>query len=343
MSQMLPNPLSPFSDEQSRVLVNLQAHYEGWLDATRALAALPYHLRWKSVSGRDYLYEDRNRSGSGTSLGPRSPETEAIHQAFVSAKREARARVDTISKRLDQTCKIYRALRLPLIPAPAAAILREADRRGLLGSHFMVVGTNAMPAYAIAAGGFLDAPDETEDFDVAWTAAAIGPDDGEATPIWSMLKAVDSTYTVNTERTFQARNAEAYEVEILVAPSRAGGMRAHDRPRPVPMPAQEWLLRGQQLDHVVVARDGSPARLYVPDPRWYALHKLWMAKQDDRNPLKRSKDAQQGSVVLAAVQKAMPQYALDDAFESSLPDPLLAIYSAWKAQQSKASPGPVGW
>jgi len=33
-----------------------------------------------------------------------------------------------------------------------------------------------------------------------------------------MLKAVDPTFTVSTERNFRARNAKTYEVEILIAP-----------------------------------------------------------------------------------------------------------------------------
>ena len=44
--------LTPFSDGQSRRLVNLGQRYEVWMDAERALAALPYDLRRKTVSGR---------------------------------------------------------------------------------------------------------------------------------------------------------------------------------------------------------------------------------------------------------------------------------------------------
>src|SRR3546814_10570655 len=85
--------------------------------------------------------------------------------------------------------------------------------------------------------------------------------------VWAMLKAVDSTFTVNTERPFQARNAKAYEVELLSAGSTIASMHRHDQPKPIPLPEQEWLLPGTRISHVVVGRDGSPARLVVPDPR----------------------------------------------------------------------------
>jgi|GEM_PF-2077243 len=63
-----------FSDEQARALINLEQRYHVWMEAERALAAMPYDLRRKEVGGRAFLYEIRNRSGNGTSLGPWSEE-----------------------------------------------------------------------------------------------------------------------------------------------------------------------------------------------------------------------------------------------------------------------------
>ena len=231
------------------------------------LAALPTICAAR-VAGKSYLYEIAGRSGNGKSLGPWSAELEARCKVYRSEKASAKQRRDRSRERLDESGRRGRALRLPMLANAAGPILREADRRDLLGSHFLVVGTNAMIAYAVEAGGLIrEAPDETDDFDLAWTAQE--PEDSERV-LWDMLKAVDETFTVNLERTFQARNAKAYEVEILVAPSRAATMSKADRPRPVPLMEQEWLLLGRPVDRVVLCRDGSPARIVAPDPRWFA-------------------------------------------------------------------------
>jgi hypothetical protein len=329
---LMPSTVTPFTDEQTRLLVNLEQQYEVWIEAERLLAALPYGMRWKTSAGREYLYEIRDRAGNGRSIGPRSPETEAVLADYRQHREQAADRRDGSAGRLAESGRLYRALRLPMIPSQAAAILREADRRSLLGSHLLVVGTNAMAAYAIEAAGRFDAPDETEDFDMSWIAplAGSGEADANSAPIWDMLHAVDTTYTVNSERPFQARNAKAYEVEILTAPSRIGGPGRRDRPRPHSLPEQEWLLNGTMVSQTVVARDGSPARLVVPDPRWFALQKLWMSAQDKRNPLKRPKDARQGNVLLDVVADAMPRFPLDADFEACLPPELEPHYSAWK-------------
>lgn len=323
----------PFSDEQMRLLVNLEQQYEVWIEAERALETLPYGLSWKTISGRDYLYELIDRNGNAKSRGPRSPETEAFYKRSRAEKVEAKKRREQSWNRLAETGRLYRALRLPMLANEAANLLREADRRLLLGSHLMVVGTNAMAAYAVEAAGLITGiPDETEDFDVAWTAQTSEPG---SNLLWAMLKAVDSTYTVNTERPFQARNARAYEVEILAAPSTIGGMDIRDHPKPVPLEEQEWLLKGKMVNRIVAARDGSPARIVAPDPRWFALQKLWLAEQRKRSPLKRPKDAKQGKLLLSAVAESMPQYPLDRAFEAEIPDVLRTHYKKWKQDETR--------
>lgn len=328
--------LEPFSDEQLRSLINLRQRYAGWIENERALAAQPYDLRRKTVGGREYLYQIFDRSGNGRSLGAMTADRATRFEAYRAEKTSLKDRRAALAQAVDESCRLVRALRLPLMASEAGAILREADKRDLLGSHLMVVGTNALPAYAVEAGGFLrDAPDETEDFDLAWTNAE--PAAGER-PLWSMLKAVDDTYTVNSERPFQARNRRAYEVEILVAPSRASGMFRTDRPWPVPLPEQEWLLAGTPVDQVVVCRDASPARILAPDPRWFALHKLWLSAQHKRDPLKVRKDQRQGVAVLDAVAAAMPRFPLDGSFEKSLPAELKPIWQDWLSARGDRQP-----
>lgn len=318
--------IQPFSAEQERALINMRQRYDAWIEAERELYAMPYDLRRKKVGDYEYLYEIFDRSGNGKSLGAWDDDKQSQLEEYKAAKAALKERRDGARDALGESSRIARALRLPLLSADAGPILREADRRSLLGSHLLVVGTNAMAAYALeAAGTFRDVPDETEDFDLAWTADE--PEDG--TQLWDMLKAVDPTFTINTEREFQARNAKAYEVELLVAPSRVETLAGKDRPRPVPLPEQEWLLPGRRVDQVVPCRDGSPARIVAPDPRWFALHKLWLGAQAKRNPLKRRKDTVQGAALLEAVAEAMPHYSLGHEFVESLPDELVPYWEEW--------------
>ncbi len=324
--------LVPFSDEQARVLVNLEMHYKVWIEAEQALAVLPYDLRRKQIAGRTYLYEIHDRGGNGKSLGPWSPDQDARFRNYHDNKSALKTRREESLRSLTETARLCRALRVPMLADAAGPLLQEADRRRLLDGHLLVVGTSAMPAYAVEAGGFIrDAPDETQDFDMAWSWADAERQDPV---VWPMLKAVDPTFTVNSERTFQARNDKAYEFELLAAPSRAGTLSRLDRPRPVPLPEQEWLVEGRTVDRVVICRNGLPVRIVAPDPRWFALQKLWLARQAKRDALKRPKDLKQGMALLDAVDSAMPQFPLDRDFESSLPEELVDPYRQWRARKT---------
>ena len=322
----MPTRITPFTDEQLRALINLRPRYENLIEAERALARMPYNLLRKQSAGREYLYQVIDRANNAKSLGPMTPEREAQLEDYRSAKAALQERMKASSEGVEEIVRLARPLRLPTFPAPAGEILRELDRRGLLDGTLLVVGTNCIPVYSLeAAGAIADAPAETEDFDLAWAAENQADD----AALWNALKAVDPTFTVNAEREFQARNRQAYEIELLVAPSRAATMSPREKPRPIPLPEQEWLLLGRPVDQVVPCRDGKAVRVVAPDPRWFALHKLWLGNQTKRNPLKRRKDIQQGNAVLSAVAEAMPQYPLDPGFVAQIPDELQPYWQAW--------------
>lgn len=328
----------PIDDEGLRLIANLEQHYGAWLDSARIL--VPGRLAWKTVGDHDYLYRIVNGKGNGRSQGPRSTETEALFEAGQRAQQS----VDTLWPTLRQEGAIYRTLRLPRISSEAAALLREFDLHGLLGPSLMVVGTNALAAYEIEAGSrFASAAgvDSTQDFDLTWvstesrqtTLSAIG-----AAPrtLIDVMKRVDSTYTINTERTFQVRNAAGYEVELLMPKSLEGTLPRNEPLTPIGLREQDWLLPGRRIQHVVCGLDGLPARLFVPDPRWFALQKLWLAQKPTRNPLKKAKDAKQGALLLSAIVERMPHYPLDEAFCGELPEELQRLLERWRSTASPA-------
>ena len=77
---------------------------------------------------------------------------------------------------------------------------------------------------------------------------------------------------------------------------------------------------------------GRACPLYVPDPRWMALHKLWLARKPERNPAKRDKDHRQDEVLLDATRHFLPHsHPLDVGFVLDLPEELRPHFDAWAA------------
>ena len=324
----------PYSEEQLRTLVNLGQVYEHWLASTRERRRLPYGMQWKTSANREYLYEMQDRRGNGRSLGPRSADTEAKFREYQERREDLDARIAGALERVEHNAKIARALRLPGIAQEAGKILLELDLRGMLGTSFMVAGTHAILAYSIEAAGTIIVGDDmaTDDFDLLWSRdhptslmAAQAPPS-----ILGALKNVDDTYTVNEERPFQLRNRKAYEVEILVPPSLIDSLPKADRIRPARMEEVGWLLPGTPIVQVVPAKGDFAAKIVAPDPRMFALQKLWLAEKATRDPLKKPKDRRQGDALLDACAAGnLPRHPLDKDFVASLPEPLQPHFTRW--------------
>lgn len=317
---------SRLGDDIARAAANLESRYDAWLQAKRVVRQ--GRLAWSERNGREYLYRYRSRENAGSSLGPRSPETEEKYEGYLAAKQT----VANTWERLERDGAVYRALNAPMISSYAAPILREIDLERKLGTDLLVVGTHALTVYAIEAGhAFPSETQATEDFDMTWVRP---PDRASAelsdTPLFYLLKSIDSTFTINTERTFQARNSMGEEVELLMAASGVAPLTTGERLRPIALPEQDWLLPGHRISHVVTGYDGTPARVAAPDPRWFALHKLWLSQKPTRDKKKAPKDHAQGIALLWMVKKHMPHFPLDDEFAAALPSELVPFFSEWE-------------
>jgi hypothetical protein len=63
-----------------------------------------------------------------------------------------------------------------------------------------------------------------------------------------------------------------------------------------------WLENAPAFEAVIIDEKGMPLRITTTDPRAFAVHKHWLAKRVDRDPVKRQRDAQQAVAVARIVR-----------------------------------------
>ena len=73
-----------------------------------------------------------------------------------------------------------------------------------------------------------------------------------------------------------------------------------------------WLISSPKFSQVVIGGDGLPAMMTGPDPRAFALHKIWLSHQKDRDPLKKKRDLGQGLAVAHLLMEYMPQFTFTE-------------------------------
>ena len=263
-------------------------------------------MSWKTVGGKHYLYRIDGRVQKG--LGARSAETEALKEAYMSRRTMERARVTKMLKAINDSARVNRAMGLARVPQIAADVIREFDRTGLLGDGLFIVGTHALYAYE-ARSGITFEPEllATRDLDRLADVRArlvLAIDGKKRDGLLQTLRNVDKSFSVQGDL-FRAVNADGYFVDVI-RPMRKnqGSLGEYDLGGMVPagIDGLNWLINSVRFEATAIAEDGKPVWMSCIDPRAFALHKLWVSKQDSREAIKRRRDAVQAAAVAEVAQ-----------------------------------------
>jgi len=322
------------SEEQGRQLVDARQVFEAWRSADiERYRRYRGSMRWLSRKGRDYLH--RKIGKRERSLGRRSDETELIWQAFHEGRDKSKAELARLAARLDEMAPVNRALRLGRIPRITARIMRRLDRQRLLGQHLLLIGTNALFCYESRAGVFLDGGLlATGDADLLWDARqrlALVLPEVRREGVLGLLQRTDRSFQTRGPTDFRAFNADGFWVDLIrpqdrvfFAPAKRDmiGERADDL-RGSPIHGLQWLINAPRFEEVAMGADGYPVRLVTVDPRAFALHKLWLSDQPERDPVKARRDAAQAMAVVELCQTHLA-LAFDQEVLRALPAKLRA-------------------
>ena len=317
--------------EQRRIAIDTAQLYEHSVELQVQRRTLRGGLYWKKVAGHDYLIRITDRHGGNRSLGPRSLETEQAYQEFTETKRDLDARIKSINEQIARQAKFCVAAGVNRVPRLAANIVRSLDSSGLLGSHLIILGSHAMYAYEMAAGVHLKAGLlQTEDLDTLLNTKSEIELAGSirSAGLLGILQDVDATFKPLRQRSFRAVNAKGFMVDLIRAPiDFSGGLNSIGTGLDLvaeSLRGLEWLTALPLMTQIVIADNGFPVRFVVPEPRVFALHKLWVSLQPTRDPIKRKRDLHQAEAV---VQLALDYFNLrfDDAAIKALPSDLTAM------------------
>lgn len=241
-------------------------------------------LIWKVLRGKTYLFKKLDAKGNGRVIGLR-------------------------------------------VPATTAAVLRVLHQAGLLGRNVIVVGTNALYAYEAAGGGHFDSS-VVETGDVLWEARSrlTLASNVRGAGLIGLLRQADRSFEPTGARSFRAANRDGFMVDLLkplpkdvIRDAESRSIGADDDLYAAATRNLAWLLSAKKFHQTAIARDGFPVPMVAPDPRLFALHKLWLAEQPDREPLKKGRDRAQGDAVLALLLERLPQNPLDPRVLKGLP------------------------
>jgi hypothetical protein len=313
------------SDEQLRGLVNAGQLYDAWKDVMAPLAQMPGGMYWRVINSREYLYQYVTKAGKQQTqyVGPKTHGMEETYRDFKQTKQDLEERRQGIEKRIKELAPAWRALRLPAIDTTAGDILRAFDLADSTGRSVLVIGTYALKAYEVeGATSFSAGMDATEDLDFTLVFDRSNIDADLPRRLLLVLKEADSSFIVSPSSARTVVNKNGYRVDLLTGLVAAQAMASARPWKPEALEGQEWLALGNPVKVVLIDFQGWPVTVWAPDPRYFALHKLWLSKRPGRPAAKATKDKNQGEALLEAVKNHMPHYPMGQVFLEGLPEPL---------------------
>lgn len=295
-----------WNNEQRRQMVDAKQAFEPWREADRDFRhSYRGSMRWRRVSGRDYLYRIHGRVEK--CLGPRSPELDKLKAEYMDQRAALRQRRNRLAERLKSMDRINRAYRLGRMPKTAAVVLRKIDEAGLLGKQLHLVGTHSLFAYEARAGvmfegGLIATSDVDLLVDARRRLSFFVKEDMSSEGILGLLRQADKSF--KRTDSFRATNDDGYLVD-LIAPFRRSEASAadirlsesNDDLAAASILGLEWLINAPKFEEVIIGEDGRPLWVSCIDPRAFALHKYWVSKQNSREPVKRRRDAAQARAI----------------------------------------------
>jgi hypothetical protein len=338
--------------EQSRQIIDTEQVFSAWEAASAELKSrYSGSMAFKTVAGRDYLY--RKTGTIWKSLGPRNEEAELAHRRFQEGRERLKERTAALARRLDEQAAVNRAMRLGRLPLIVARILRALGSSSLMGSAIDVVGTHCLFAYERMAGVRVDSQlvatgDIDLLFDTRTSLRLLGrnlPENG-----WlGLLQQVDRSFHLLAKGDFRASNDDGFLVDLItptgpdpIQPKRSAPVIDPNDLAAVEIEGLVWLVNSPKVEIVVLDARGYPVSLSVPDPRCFALHKLWVSERDDRDAIKKRRDKDQADLVARLIAEHMPHLRFDDPALQALPMGLRQLAGRFTGKPEPDSLEP-GW
>jgi hypothetical protein len=302
-----------FTANQRQVYAATAQAHAAYLEALRQALPLRGGMHWKRIRGRAYLYRYHDRYGHGQCLGVRSPQTEQLLAEYSRQRRAVEELLQSQRRQVAEQTRFCRAARLHRVPLAVTKILRRLPQLDPSGQNFLVLGAQAIHAYEFAGLAFLDVPGEADLFAAAagrltLAAARSVP----ATALLGWLQKIDRSFQPLAGDSFQARNDQGFMLQILApgtpAPWKLKMIAAGTGHLPPETGSLSYLLSSPRLFQVVIGRDGAPLTLAAPDPRAFALHKLWLSRHEERPEPLRQRDRLAALAVADLVLQYLPQY-----------------------------------
>jgi hypothetical protein len=256
--------------EQRRLVEAMRATTNEFAVLARSRDEFIGGMQWLTVKGNDYLARYRRDPVTGeqksTSLGRRSPETEAMYKRFISGRTDLDREIEEIKPAVAEQTRMAKALRLSRTPSEIADVARAIGLSDLI-DHVSIVGEAAVYGYECELAALLQRellPADGMDLLVA----GLDPDD-----VIDEVVATLHRGRVGVRRRGEAelRTEEGLQIRLLTPSMLDRSAERYAEDDYGGGEAARWALEQPSIRTIFIDRQGRAAPVSLPDPRAWCI------------------------------------------------------------------------
>ena len=298
--------------EQRRLVENMRLTAADYGAAARARDEYAGGMQWLTVKNREYLTRYRRDPLTGeqksTSMGARSPETEAAYSRYMKRRSELDGQMSDLRPDIGEQARLAKALRLNRAPEDVGAVARAIGLSGMF-DHVTIAGDAAVFAYEcemaallprefLPEGGvdlLVEGVDPTDTVDELAAVLRRSRIDLRRPRVSDDRMAVE----LRTDEGLKLRLFTVSAVERMIdhyADEDHGGAEA-----------ARWALEQPTTASIVVDRQGRAAPVKVLDPRAWCILRCMATDMEEMSVIRREEASELVSAMVQMVQERWPQ------------------------------------
>jgi hypothetical protein len=278
-------------------------------------------MQWLKVKKWEYLTRYRRDPVTGeqkaTSIGRRSPETEAIYDRFIKGRGDLDRQIEALRPMIAEQTRMARALRLSRAPEEVGAVARAIGLSELI-DHVTIIGEAAVYAYECEMAALLPReilPDEGMDLLVA----GVHPTDSIDELVSTLRRAridVRQARLSDDRAAAELRTEEGLSIRLYTTSTLESVVDRFEENNAYGAEAVRWALDQPVMRSILIDRNGRAATVAVLEPRAYCMLRFMALNVEEMSLIRREASTELNTAVVKLAHERWTEPFVEDHVQS---------------------------
>jgi hypothetical protein len=312
---------TPMTREQRRLVETMRSTAFEFGALSRSRDAFGGGMQWLKVKKWEYLTRYRRDPVTGeqkaTSIGRRSPETEAIYDRFIKSRGDLDRQIEALRPTIAEQTRMARALRLSRAPEEVGAVARAIGLSDLI-DHVTIIGEAAVYAYECEMAALLPReilPDGGMDLLVA----GVHPTDviDELMAVLKRAKIDVQRARLSTDKAaVELRTEEGLGIRLYTMSTLDSLIDQYAENASYGADAVRWALDQPVMRSILVDRNGRAATVAVLEPRAYCMLRFMALDVEEMSLIKREASIELNTTMVKLVHERWTEPFVEEHVQS---------------------------